>query len=178
MYRKTLRHALLWYDMRGLNPTLSAYNIYRKADGDSTFKLIANKFPAGFTSYVDSTIVAGHSYTYAIESTDGLGNTSAKAITNQLFFGDNPIIVPNITAFKSNSAVTITWGETSDTRANTYTIYRYAKGEEPQKLGVAQGTEHAYADKTVTHGKTYYYYIQANSITIKSNKSNNVYIVY
>jgi hypothetical protein len=55
-------------------PDLAGYNVYR-----STGKISArlNTAPVEESSYVDSTVVAGHSYLYRVRSVDRAGNESA-----------------------------------------------------------------------------------------------------
>jgi fibronectin type 3 domain-containing protein len=58
-------------------PTSSAdpvagYNVYRALSGSSTYILLNSSIDAE-TSYVDSTVVSGHTYDYTAESVDASG---------------------------------------------------------------------------------------------------------
>ena len=55
-------------------PDLAGYNLYRST---GTLSARLNATPVAESSYVDSTIVAGHSYVYRVRSVDRAGNESA-----------------------------------------------------------------------------------------------------
>ncbi len=170
---------LVWYDMRILNNNLSYYRILRKTEDDKEFKAVAEKYPAVFTSYYDTTLQPGQAYEYAIESSDGSGHTSAQVSTNIIRMKDEVLPSPIISLFKTTDGISLSWGDIQDARIHNYNIYRYAKGDKPEKIGNVSAKESSYADKNIAAGKMYYYYIEADAEnrSLKIMQSNTVYVM-
>jgi len=59
---------------------VAGYNIYRSPSGASTFQLLNSAVNTG-TTYTDTTVTAGQSYDYYVESADSSGNLSVPSNT-------------------------------------------------------------------------------------------------
>ena len=76
--------ALSWDAPESSTDPVAGYNIYRAPSGSSTYALLNSSVNA-LTTYVDSTVQAGATYDYIVESVDGSGVESAPT---------SPIAVP------------------------------------------------------------------------------------
>jgi len=76
--------ALSWDAPESSTDPVAGYNIYRAPSGSSTYALLNSSVNA-LTTYVDSTVQAGATYDYIVESVDASGVESAPT---------SPIAVP------------------------------------------------------------------------------------
>ncbi|MCQ2478793.1 MAG: hypothetical protein MJ091_06270, partial [Clostridia bacterium] len=145
----------------------TGYNIYRKAPGASSWTKIGTSTT---TSYGDTTVKYGSSYTYTIIATvkfDGKTYNSTYDSTG-LTAKASKVITPAkpTAAVTKKGTVTVKWDKIQG--ATKYTVYRSEKADSGfQTLKTVTST--SYADATVKLGKTYYYKIVAY---IGSNKSS------
>jgi fibronectin type 3 domain-containing protein len=170
---------LLWYDMRLLNKGMIYYNIYRRSDKDTVFKMISPNYLASFTSYNDTTTIAGLKYTYALEGADAAGHTSAQAVSNTAGIAMPIVKAPDIAAFSTTQAITITWEDMFEKRVGRYGIYRYVTGGQVEKIGEADASARVFNDKNVIAGTTYHYYLMpiVENTPLNPIASNKVYAI-
>ena len=142
------------------NDSPDGYEVYRKADGESSYQKIATVKTG---SYTDKTLTVGTKYYYRVRSVKTLSGgstiyseyTSAKSVKTTL----------TITTMKAASAsytsITVSWGKVSG--ANSYDIYRSTSknGKYTKLATIPSGTTVKYTDKKLTTGKTYYYKVRA-----------------
>ncbi|MEO6980554.1 MAG: hypothetical protein ABI113_19330, partial [Mucilaginibacter sp.] len=170
---------LLWYDMRIVNRTQAYYNIYRKSNIDSNYRAITANYPAGFTSYRDTTTRPGVNYTYALECADANGHKSAMAVSMVNIAG-KAIIAPAISVFASKNGAVVAWERSAEKGTKEYIIYRYKKGDEPIRIGQVKVAATRFEDKDLVAGNTYYYFIKpyTENKQAEVRESNRVYLVY
>lgn len=66
---------LTWSAPSSGSDPVAGYNIYRSSNGGSSYQMLNSSMNAP-TSYTDSSVTSGASYTYYVESVDGQGNAS------------------------------------------------------------------------------------------------------
>lgn len=177
---ETSRVRLFWYDMRLLDPNLAFYNIYRKSNNDTGFTLISSHYPVDFTSYQDSITEPGVGYVYAMECVDDNDRVSAQTITERVYMPASPLLPPVIAATAADNSIMLTWERIIDKRVKGYTVYRYTRGNEPEKIARVDAEALRYEDTKASKGNTYYYYLQPedNRNTFSDAVSNKVYVAY
>ncbi|BAV10036.1 hypothetical protein FLA_6090 [Filimonas lacunae] len=171
---------LIWYDMKLMDNSFAFYNIYRKSDRDTSFRAVAFHYPAEFTSFMDSTTEPGISYVYAIECADEDSTTGAQTITARINIPSQPLLAPELTASASENSILLIWQQNTDARVRAYGVYRYTRGNEPEKIATVNAEILSFEDSKADKGKTYYYYLQPDKAdnTMEVVMSNKVYVVY
>jgi fibronectin type 3 domain-containing protein len=71
---------LSWSAPSSSTDPVAGYNIYRSSNGGSTYQLL-NSSAQSTTTYTDSTVQAGTSYMYYVESVDAQGSASSPSNT-------------------------------------------------------------------------------------------------
>lgn len=137
---------------------LAGYNVYR--DGKKL-----NSKPVTTTSYGDSTVDPGISYTYAVEAVDGAGNKSSLSNTSTV---KTPVLPDNVppsipgrlkATAKSATRVDLSWRASTDTGGSGiagYKVYRDGKLLN-QELNVPT----SYSDTSVQENTTSHYQVSA-----------------
>jgi fibronectin type 3 domain-containing protein len=116
---------------------------------------------AGSTlAYADRTVVGITTYSYTVDAFDAAGNHSAQSLTANVTTPDwSPPTVPSGLAatLVSSGEIDIVWNaSTDDVGVTGYTVYRNGVA-----IGITPGSTTSYADKTVGHGFTYSYTVDA-----------------
>lgn len=139
------------------------YSLFRKS-ADGAYALVAD-LESGVTSYTDSKLDIGASYSYYIlPYADGYTADPSSEVTIKTI-----LRAPrNLTLTNTTGKVTLTW--TKSARAVKYRIYRKEKGGNYSLIAVTGNTS-SYSDRTTEKGKTYYYRIKA----VAQNGKSSVY---
>ena len=145
---------LSWNGATGMD----GYRIYRKL-GTGKWTILVSGTAA--TSYTDSTVTEGKTYTYAVRSY--VGNkystdyeANAKSITAAVPVEPAKVKINNITY--NNGAVSLSWN--AQDGVDGYRIYRKL-GTGKWTVLVSSTTATSYTDNTVTEGKTYSYTLRS-----------------
>lgn len=139
------------------------YRVFRK-DGSGSWKRLADTTK---TSYTDSAVASGKSYTYTVRciSEDGYSYVSSynsKGITGK--FKSGKLSVPKISRLESvNGGMKISWGTVAG--AQLYRVY-IKRGGKWLKLGDTKST--SYTDPNVTAGESYTYTVKCITTAGKS----------
>ena len=135
---------------------VAGYNIYR----DYGLTPIGT---ASVTTYTDSGLIPGASYTYEVEAYDAYGIKSAKStpviVTTSLPMDLSPSTPDNLTGLfdRSGTKVFLTWAPaTDDYGVVSYNIYRNGGG-----TPVGSATKTSFLDTGLTVGSSYSYEIEA-----------------
>jgi len=141
----------------------SKYRVFRKEAGGK-FAAIAK---VTTTSYVDTSVEKGKTYSYYVRCMDTSGKyIGAYDSAGQSIKASNLVIANIVSASAANGKVVLTW--TGDANAVKYRVMRQAEGETKfTALAKVSGT--TYTDKNVEGGKTYKY-------TIRCMDGSNAYI--
>jgi len=107
------------------------------------------------TTYTDSGLVDGTSYSYTVKALNGVVASGATAPVSCTPVATAPQAPTNVVATPGNATVTLTW--TASPGATSYTVMRN---------GVSVGTQPGttFTDSTVSNGSTYTYYVLARRL--------------
>ncbi len=140
----------------------SAYTIYRKHAGTSSWAIIARNVSG--TSYTDRSVTAGESYTYTVRGVAADGRTMSKGYDAKGVTAKVPaaVTVPaNVTmknAAVSGSSIVVTWDAAEG--ASAYVIYRKPAGTSSWAIIARNVSGTSYTDKSVTAGESYTYTVR------------------
>jgi fibronectin type 3 domain-containing protein len=172
---------LYWENIYILMPSLDGYRIYRKENGSAKdFQpLFDSLISAKQNNFIDSSILIGKSYEYAVQSVDIYGNKST--LSSSLLIQGEPIIVlppAGIKAQKSGDGILISWDEPVRQNIKDYKIYRYERGKEVELISsVSIKEKPEYLDKNITAGNLYFYFLKSVDTTnAESSPSKEVAI--
>ena len=139
-----------WGAVDGINK----YRILRKAEGESSFTAIAKV--SDTTTYTDSNVVNGKTYTYIVRCLD----SSSAYVGGYDTVGQTLVVSGVITApvvkVQNGTNVTVSWN--SVVGADKYRVLRKEGDGSFKALAKVTGT--SYVDKTAEKGKTYTYTVR------------------
>ena len=133
------------------------YVLYRKSPGEKAWKRIAVIKNGSTTSYKDTKVSSGNSYSYTVKAYDGRTYSSFYASGISIKFLATPSL-KSVT--RAESGVTLKWDKV--TGAGGYIVYRKTGNGSWQRMTVVKGgSTVSYLDKTVKKGVTYTYTVKA-----------------
>ena len=138
-----------------------SYRVYRKAEGEAKWTIIAHTSKTNFT---DTNVTAGVKYTYTVrcENASGSKCTSYYQSTPSITYVINAEMK---SAVNTLSGVKLSWKKAAG--AASYKVFRKAEGEEDwTKLGAVKTT--SFTDTTAKSGVNYVYAIQTISADSRS----------
>lgn len=151
------------------------YLIYRKTGSGSWKNIAAVKSTA--SSYTDSKLTAGKSYTYTVRAYKKVNGKAYKGDYDKKGLTIN--LVPKTPVLKklskaSGSSLKLTWGKAAN--ADGYVIYRKvsASNKWEKVATIKKGSTVSYTDKNLKSGKTYTYTVRA----YKTVNGKNIYSSY
>jgi fibronectin type 3 domain-containing protein len=150
------------------NGSLSGFRVYRKTTGSYT--LVATITGAGTTTYSDSGLTNGTTYTYYVTA---VGNCTADSDAKSTAPFCTPLDAPtNLEASAGNGQVNLTWDDVAG--ADHYTVKRSetAGGPYTALTPAAPITDNSYADAGLANGTTYYYVVTVSNGSCDSSESN------
>ncbi len=137
------------------------YTVYRKAAGESTFKVVAENVEAN--EYSDTAVESGAYYSYMVSaSAKGLESTLSDETDVVKFISAPAMSAPMLTS----EAVVLSWNGVKG--AAYYEIYRKAEGESDYTY-LTKTSELTYSDKEVEGGVLYAYTVR--TVIDDDNKS-------
>lgn len=145
-----------------------SYNIYRKANEENDFSLIAN---TSSSRYADKSVSNNRSgYTYKISALNEMGETSpSKELVLDMPLPQAPTGLK--VGLVGESFVGLIW--TSGGGGNQFNVYREANGK-VENVGYAK--VETFYDRTVEPGVEYVYYLKAENASGESEASTKVTI--
>ena len=154
---------LTWNDS---DPGLTDFAIYRATDGAAAIQLTT--VAASASSYVDSTVAPGNSYTYYVAALAVTANSAASSGSTIV----TPLTAPgNVSATLTYYGASVTWTD-SDTGPIGFYILRSTNGAAAVKVGTAGLSGGAtFTDATVSSGHTYKYEVEAYDTYVVSPAS-------
>ncbi|MEN6451435.1 MAG: right-handed parallel beta-helix repeat-containing protein, partial [Thermoguttaceae bacterium] len=165
--------ALAWTD-NATNAT--SYVVERSIGSAGTWSVLASNLGANATSYTDSSVTAGTTYSYRVRAfsgstASGYSNIASATAPNAL--PATPAAPTGLAAAATTSAVSLSWTNNA-TNATSYSVERSA-GSTGVWTVVASGlaaTATSYTDSSVTAGTSYSYRVQAFAESTASDYSN------
>ena len=158
-----------WKKMSGVD----GYIIYRRTDGSSNRKKIAEIKSAKTTSYVDKTVKSSVGYTYSMKAYSGTKKSAYSNSISRMYSA-----VPQITSVKNTkSGVELKWKKISG--ALEYSVYRKSGSSDWKKIARVNSSKSAYVDKSAKSGVRYTYQVrQVCSEAVSAKESNNKVITF
>ena len=141
----------------------AGYIVYRR-EGNGTYQKVAG-FTDGVTkSYVDTTVVSGKTYNYAVKAING--SVQSTYVSKSITFATN-LTTPKFTLTNTSAGVKIDWNLVSN--ATGYIVYRRQGNDVFQKIaGFTDGVTKSYIDKTAVSGTKYSYAVKAINGSVQS----------
>jgi len=157
--------ALTWNAPSSSSVPITGYHVYRSTGSSSSYSLLTSSEDTQ-TTYTDSAVQSGQTYSYYVKSVDSAGDESAPSNSTTVSIPSAPHQVNLTWNAPSNSSVPITG----------YHVYRStAGGSSYSLLTPSQDTQTNYADSSVQSGQTYSYYVTSVSNTgVESVASNSI----
>lgn len=150
------------------NGSLNGFEIYRKDTGD--YALVEALDGAGSTTYSDTGLTDGTTYTYYVKA---LGNCNADSDPESAAPFCTPLSAPtNLAASAGNGQVSLNWDDV--TGADHYTVKRGDTDGGPYTALVPASpiTTSSYTDIGLVNGTTYFYVVTASNGFCDSASSN------
>jgi fibronectin type 3 domain-containing protein len=146
------------------NGSLTGYRVYRGTT------LVATLTGAGTTTYSDTGLTNGTTYTYYVTA---VGNCNADSDPKSAAPVCTPLAAPtNLKATTATGQVTLNWDAV--TGADHYTVSRAgtAGGPYTALTPASPITTNSYTDSGLTNGTTYYYVVSVSNGSCDSSNSN------
>ena len=154
----------------------SGYRIYRAAAGENAATLLA--IVGNVTSFTDTAVSNGASYTYQVAAVNGFGEgprTAPLAATR----GTAPSAPRSLSASASGQGISVSWlppSSNGGSALTNYRIYRGTTAANATPLATVAGTASTYVDKSVAKKTSYVYLVTAVNVLGESVASNTVTI--
>src|SRR5450830_971962 len=143
------------------------YNVYRAADASMSGMTILNNSLVATVSYVDSGLLAGAHYWYAVTAHNSIGDGAACSAVEGWTFDVPPAVVSTV-AVEGDGRVDLTWnasvGDPQHLSVVGYNIWRgtSAGGEDiVTPINGAPTTGLSFSDTSVVNGTPYFYRVTA-----------------
>jgi len=138
--------------------TTSAYNLKRATSIAGPYTTIAKGLTT--VNYVDSNLVAGTTYYYALRSANAIGESADSVqVTQQTSPLSLPPAPKGLTVEAGNASVALTWNAT-DEAPDSYKVMRATTALGTYTL-IGTSATTSYTDQTAVNGSTYYYTVTA-----------------
>ncbi|MBK7444563.1 MAG: fibronectin type III domain-containing protein [Ignavibacteria bacterium] len=139
--------------------------------------LILNYISSDTLSFIDSNVIIGNLYYYAISAKNEFGESSKSNVVNlsvnQTFF--RPTEPTNFACLPGNSKVTMNWNTPFYNGGSNIVNYKIYKGTTPNNLVVLitlNESTFSYVDSSVINFNPYYYQISASNNYYEGVRSN------
>ena len=141
------------------------YVVYRKPAGTNNWAIIARNVTG--TSYTDSTVSAGESYTYTARGVASDGKTMSRSydhdgVTASVPASRVPADVTMVSAKADSAGILVTWKAAS--AAQTYTVYRKLAGTNNWTIVARSVTGTAWKDISAAKGTPYTYTVRGVAV--------------
>jgi fibronectin type 3 domain-containing protein len=174
--------AVTWDDARAYEPYVTGYALFRLKKGDnpsSTREIARWKGDPERLTYLDSAVVPGTPYIYAVTSIDAFGYEGIRSAGAEARVQITVCEPPQVLhAAATDKGVLVEWDRVYDERAASFVLYRYARGAAPVRIATPSIRDRSYADFDVVTGQVYYYQLSiVNNKGQEGPKSPAVYTV-
>ena len=136
------------------------YVVYRKPAGTNNWAIIARNVTG--TSYTDSTVSAGESYTYTARGVASDGKTMSRSYDHDGVTASVPADVTMVSAKADSAGILVTWKAAS--AAQTYTVYRKLAGTNNWTIVARSVTGTAWKDISAARGTPYTYTVRGVAV--------------
>ena len=147
-------------------------NSYTVGRGTVSGGPYSTTFPAGTTSYTDTTAANGTTYYYVVAAVNSAGASANSSQVSAMPVAPAPPATPTgLAATAGNNQVSLTWN--ASTGATSYTVGRGTASGGPYGTTFSTTTA-SYTDSTAVNGTTYYYVVAAVNAAGTSANSSQV----
>ena len=155
---------LVWSDVAGLNPSITAYEVYRsiKSQGkESGNEQLLGTVNFMSNSYADKQVMPGMNYVYrvrciAADTTD----VSSFSLPYSFYVPAGNALPPGeVTAIASSKVITLKWTLPVVDDIQSVLVYRAPENGKESLLKTLDGKAESFTDDSVEKGKMYYYFI-------------------
>jgi fibronectin type 3 domain-containing protein len=179
LYEEDRIARLFWENMQLKDNTVAGYSIKRK---DETAKeshyitIVGEIMPYELNYYNDTTVMAGKTYSYLINSIDVDGNISRSGSVSSIKMqADLPADPFALRGYRSNEGIILEWSKTIYPGIKAVNLYRYERGENPTLIIALPSDSTDFTDANVAAGKIYYYFVTtSNKDGLESKASDEV----
>ncbi len=172
---------LFWANMEEEDIAIAGYQLWRKTEGSTSAftELTPNGEMIELNYYTDTTVVAGQTYTYKVNTVDIDGNISqAGTITTVSLQENRPITPFALVAFSIDEGIQLEWGQTIDNELKSLVLYRRTEKEKPRAIITLPPDALEYLDQDVKAGEQYFYFLTTkNSAGMESEPSEEKGVV-
>ena len=169
---------VVWDDMSKQNIAVAGYNVWRSiVDGKGQTieapAIVAT--PAYYqNNYIDTQIVPGKHYRYALESFDVNGEKSSQSLHVGIAVPAQPPLAPGqVSAFASADRVLLRWDNPADPSVASIRVYRATQNAAAVKLQDLPADKDTYEDKTAQKGEQYFYYVVTVNTRNEESRSDS-----
>jgi fibronectin type 3 domain-containing protein len=142
-------------------PNAATYIVSRFRAGVGPLETIASGIVG--TSYTDSTVPAGSTYLYYVQSVNACGAVSALSAADAGTRGGPPLPVSGLTASDGTTCNSVAVSWTSSAGATAYTIRRGTSTTFGASSVIGTSTTTSFIDSTAVAGTFYFYWVIADS---------------
>ncbi len=155
---------LVWSDVAGLNPSITAYEVYRsiKSQGKESGKeQLLGTVNFMSNSYTDKQVIPGMNYVYrvrciAADTTD----VSSFSLPYSIYVPAGNALPPGeVSAIASSKVITLKWTLPVADDIQSVLVYRAPENGKESLLKTLDGKAESFTDDSVEKGKMYYYFI-------------------
>lgn len=155
---------LVWSDVAGLNPSITAYEVYRsiKSQGkESGNEQLLGTVNFMSNSYTDRLVMPGMNYVYrvrcvAADTTD----VSSFSLPYSIYIPAGNALPPGeVSAIASSKVITLKWTLPVADDIQSVLVYRAPENSKESLLKTLDGKAESFTDDSAEKGKMYYYFI-------------------
>lgn len=159
----------------GKESDLSAISIFRKEDEKRGWQEIAVVKEPSIVIWSDTTLTEGSVFSYRLQASDLLRNTSRFSNRKSIAFRQNDTVSP-VYGFKYSAEkerlIRLDWQVPKGNQVVNFMVFKMENNGEPQLLDVAPET--SFIDRKVKTGNAYSYFVVAQSESGKRSEPSEV----
>jgi hypothetical protein len=169
---------ITWENMNALVSATAGYLLYRKKATDREYVLLTKEPLYAKNYFIDSTLLSGYKYHYAVASVDGSGNQSLKSIATTVDLANKFKIIPERLGFERQAAaIKLKWTSIDSNRIQNIKVYRAAEDQPFKLLSSVAKENQFYIDKAVVKGKLYSYRLVITDLEGTESKPTEALLV-
>jgi fibronectin type 3 domain-containing protein len=155
---------LVWSDVANLNPSITAYEIYRSTvsgDQEPGQELLLATVNFMTNSFTDKQIIPGKKYVYRVRCiASDTTDVSSFSLPYSVYIPSANALPPGeVSAIASSKLITLKWTLPVADDIQSVLVYRAAENGKESLLKTLDASSESFADDSAEKGKMYYYFI-------------------
>lgn len=164
---------LAWEDMKAIAPGVTGYRVYRcslAVKGKKYSDLKPIQVSCGINNYVDTLVLQGVRYSYALSALGNSKTESGKSLAAE-YFEEVPRPFPpsGLRAVATQNSILVHWDAPATTDIREYRLYRASSGKKEALLASLKPDKTDYADKSAGKNGSFYYNVSV--VNLKGEES-------